>query len=198
MVNTEESYPIFITGNSDKLKEFEEILEIKLTNKKIDLIEIQSTDVEAVTIHKVKEAYKLLKKPVIIEDTGLYIYDINNFPGALIKFYMRDLGCEGICKFHAGSYAYAETVIGYHNGNTIKLFKGVVKGKIACEPRGKNGFGWDKVFIPNNQQNKTYAQMTTTEKNSCSMRYNALELFKKYINPKAIFNSKLLKKELYN
>ena len=185
MVETHEEKPVFITGNANKVREFEQILETKLNYQKMDLVEIQSTDVSEVTMAKVKEAYNKLKRPVIVEDTGLFIYDINDFPGALIKFYMRDLGCDGICRFHAGSYARAETVIGYHNGNDIQLFKGVIKGTLAIEPIGSYGFGWDTIFIPNGQR-KTYAQMTPEEKNATSMRRLALEEFKKVINPNKV------------
>lgn len=182
MVETHEEKPLFITGNENKVREFEEILQVKLNFKKEDLVEIQSTDVSEVTTAKVKEAYCKLNRPVIVEDTGLYIDDINGFPGALIKFYLRDLGCEGLCNYYAGSTARAETIIGYHNGNCIRLFKGVIEGKIANKPIGNNGFGWDKIFIPIGQS-KTYAQMTSEEKNSNSMRRKALDSFKYYINP---------------
>lgn len=186
MVETGEYRPVFVTGNVDKVREFEEILKIKLNNKKIDLVEIQSTNVSDVTKHKVKEAFDKIGKPVIVEDTGLFIYDINDFPGALIKFYLRDLGCDGICRFHAGSYARAETVIGYYNGNQMRLFKGSVKGTLAIEPKGTNGFGWDNIFIPNGQS-KTYAEMTADEKNKYSMRRIALEEFKSFIDPEGVY-----------
>lgn len=186
MVESGEYRPVFVTGNADKVREFEEILKIKLNNKSIDLVEIQSTNVSDVTKHKVKEAFDKIGKPVIVEDTGLFIYDINDFPGALIKFYLRDLGCDGICRFHAGSYARAETVIGYYNGNQMRLFKGSVKGTLAIEPKGTNGFGWDNIFIPNGQS-KTYAEMTADEKNKYSMRRIALEEFKSFIDPEGVY-----------
>jgi XTP/dITP diphosphohydrolase len=176
MVTTVES-PVFVTSNVNKVKEFEKILGIKLENKSLELDEIQSTDVSEVTLHKVKQAYELLKKPVIVEDTGLYIDDINGFPGALIKFYMRDVGCAGICAYHQLSQARAETVIGYHNGETVQLFKGCIKGKISTRPIGSNGFGWDCIFIPE-KQHKTFAEMTDIEKNKHSMRCIALNKFK--------------------
>lgn len=190
MVETCEDRPLFVTGNANKVREFEEILKIKLNNKSIDLVEIQSTNVSDVTKHKVKEAFDKIGKPVIVEDTGLFIYDINDFPGALIKFYLRDLGCDGICRFHAGSYARAETVIGYYNGNQMRLFKGVVKGTLAIEPKGTNGFGWDKIFIPNGQS-KTYAEMTADEKNKYSMRRIALEEFRRFIDPEGVYIERL-------
>jgi len=60
---------IFATSNHQKLKEFESILGIKLNHSDLDLDEIQSVDVEEVAIHKAKQAYELLKEPVIVEDT---------------------------------------------------------------------------------------------------------------------------------
>jgi XTP/dITP diphosphohydrolase len=165
----------FITGNKNKVREFEQILGVKLENNSMKLDEIQSTDVSEVTLHKVRQAYKILKKPLIIEDTGLYIDDINGFPGALINFYMRDIGCAGIAAYHKLSPAKAETVIGYHNGKEIQLFKGVIKGKIAIEPRGSNGFGWDTIFIPEGKYGgRTFAEMADYEKNSVSMHKIAL------------------------
>jgi XTP/dITP diphosphohydrolase len=169
--------PTFITGNAGKVREFEQILGFKLNTEKINLTEIQSTNVSEVTKYKVQQAFELLKKPVIVEDTGLYIDDINGFPGALIKFYMRDIGCAGISAYHKLSTARAETVIGYHNGTEIKLYKGVINGKIANEPRGSNGFGWDMIFIPDGKR-QTFAEMTDYEKNAVSMRKLALNKLK--------------------
>jgi XTP/dITP diphosphohydrolase len=175
---------IFLTGNKNKLKEARLILgdKIKLKNKKIDLDEIQSTSVEEVIKHKVALAYNLIKKPCIAEDTGVYIKNMNGFPGALIKFYLDKLGNKGISKFNGGSDAYAETIIGYHDGKKIHIFKGKVNGKISKTPKG-NGFGWDPIFIPKNNT-KSFSQMTEEDKNKISMRGKAFRKFRSFINKK--------------
>ena len=92
---------LFLTGNKNKLEEVSQIMgeEFKIDNKKIDLPEIQSTSVEEVIAEKLKAAYKIVKKPVFCEDTGVYIKNMNNFPGALIKFYLDHIGTKGIAKF---------------------------------------------------------------------------------------------------
>ena len=59
------------------------------------------------------------------------------------------------------------------------LFKGAVKGGIV-EPRGKQGFGWDCVFLPDGHK-KTFAEMTVEEKNAVSPRRLALEELRKII-----------------
>ena len=64
------------------------------------------------------------------------------------------------------------------------VFKGTLKGKIVFPPRGKNGFGYDPIFVPLNF-NKTLAQSSSSIKNSISHRKKALvkllkhNLFKK-------------------
>lgn len=181
---------IFITGNKNKVREFEEILEVNINHKNINLLEIQTTSVKDVVNNKLESAYNKIKKPVIVEDTGLYINEINYFPGALIKFYLRDLTKQGICKYHGNSKASVETIIGYYDGNKKKLFSGITYGIISNEPLGDNGFGWDSIFIPY-QMNKTFAEMDKNEKNNCSMRRKALEKFKSFINPIKWYNDKL-------
>ena len=105
---------------------------------------------------------------------------MNNFPGALIKFYSEHLGNKGITKFNGGSKAYAETVIGYHDGKKIHFFKGKINGTIPKKPKGK-GFGWDPIFIPKGF-NKSFAEISQEEKNKISMRAKAFKKFKKYFS----------------
>lgn len=171
---------LFLTGNQGKLNEAREIMgdEFKIDNKKVDLPEIQSTSVEEVISEKLKAAYKIVKKPVFCEDTGVYIKNMNNFPGALIKFYLDHVGNKGIAKFNGGSKVYAETVIGYHDGKDIHFFKGKIDGTIPKKPKGK-GFGWDPIFIPKGYK-KTFGELTFEEKNNISMRAKAFKKFKKH------------------
>jgi XTP/dITP diphosphohydrolase len=62
---------ILITGNAGKAKEFERLLGIEIHNQKIELPEIQATDVAVVAQAKAEAAYKILQKPVFVDDTGL-------------------------------------------------------------------------------------------------------------------------------
>jgi XTP/dITP diphosphohydrolase len=120
---------------------------------------------------------------IMIEDTGLHIYDIDGFPGALIKFYHRDYGNERICKFHKGSKARAVTCIGYYGKEVgSDIYTGSIDGVIADVPSGE-GFGWDPVFyLP--EKCKTLGQMTAKEKNDISMRAKALMTLKLKLDSK--------------
>jgi XTP/dITP diphosphohydrolase len=53
-------------------------------------------------------------------------------------------------------------------------FEGIVNGTIIEEKRGVNGFGYDPIFVPENES-KTFAEMDLNEKNKFSHRARALE-----------------------
>jgi XTP/dITP diphosphohydrolase len=53
-------------------------------------------------------------------------------------------------------------------------FEGIVDGTIIDEKRGSNGFGYDPIFIPEDES-KTFAEMNLNEKNKFSHRARAFE-----------------------
>jgi len=57
----------------------------------------------------------------------------------------------------------------FPDGREVKA-EGSVEGTIAVEARGDHGFGYDPVFVPDGAANRTYAELTTSEKNIISHR----------------------------
>jgi len=142
--------PIFITGNQSKADYLAKFLGYKLDHKKLDLDEIQSLDINEIVEHKVKQAYSLLKEPVLVEDVSLEFEALGRLPGTFIKFFVDELEFETICRMIDGMSrkATARCTFGYYDGEILQLFEGSLSGEISNSPRGENGFGWDKVFIP--------------------------------------------------
>ena len=171
----------FITSNKNKLREFEAILGMKLEQIEIDLEEIQDIEVEKVVEHKVLEAYEKVGKPVIVEDTGLYIEAWDGFPGALAKWVGKTIGFQNVpTMLHGDRNAYAKTIVGFYDGNHLELFPGKISGTIPEKAKGESGFGWDPIFIPHGHE-RTFAEMSADEKNAVSMRRLALEELKKFL-----------------
>lgn len=173
----------FVTGNKNKLKEAKEILNCEVNSEDIDLPEIQELYTEKIIEKKVKEAYKTLKKPVMVEDVGFYIHSWNDFPGAFIKWALKTMGSNGIyeaAKNLKDKSVTAEACIGYYDGSNLKIFKGQIKGTLSA-PKGDNGFGFDNIFIPDGNS-KTIAEMNSEEKNQISMRTIALKKIENFLN----------------
>lgn len=166
---------IFVTGNEGKIKEFETILGYKINNVDLDLKEIQSVDVKEVAQEKARQAYEILKEPVIVDDTGLYLEELNGLPGALVKFFVKNLTLQQICNLISENRkAKAITCIAFFNGKEMRVAEAEVKGTITKEPRGENGFGWDPIFLPDGFD-KTFGELTSEEKQSRFMRHEAID-----------------------
>ncbi|MEM3839168.1 MAG: RdgB/HAM1 family non-canonical purine NTP pyrophosphatase [Candidatus Micrarchaeaceae archaeon] len=175
--------PYFVTSNKHKLAEMRQILGMKMRSANIEVGEIQSIHAEEVALDKAMRAFATLKKPVIVEDTALYINALNGFPGALVKFMELSLGSNGICRLmrqYSDRRATAETCIVLYDGKKIKKFIGSVAGTISNKVRGSSGFGFDTIFIPAGYS-RTFAEMGTEEKNKISHRMKAAVMLRSYL-----------------
>ncbi len=176
---------IFVTGNLNKVEEVQSILGDKflVDHRKLDLKEVQAVKGAEVIKEKAEEAYKILKLPVLVEDVSLYFSAWNNLPGALIKWFVEELGPSGIAKILRGEKnrkATAECSAAFYDGKRMKLVTGEVEGRISERVLGKSGFGWDPIFIPKGFK-KSFAQLTEAEKNKISHRRKAWERMRKYL-----------------
>ncbi len=140
----------FITGNQKKADYLAKYLGFPVKHIKLDLDEIQSLDLKEIVEHKVRQAYEKIKSPVIVEDVSLEFEALNGLPGPFIKFFVDNVPFETICSMINGKTrrAIAKCVFGYYDGITLKLFEGSLGGEIAESPAGENGYGWDRLYIP--------------------------------------------------
>lgn len=155
--------PVFITGNQHKAEYLAKLLEIPLEHQKVELDEIQSADLEEIVTHKAKQAYELIKKPVLVEDVALGFSALNGLPGPFVKFFVEtENGLENMCRMLDGfgdRSARAECMFAYYDGNDCAVIAGGLDGTIATTPRGKGGFGWDQIFCPDGYDGKTRAEL---------------------------------------
>lgn len=79
--------------------------------------------------------------------------------------------------------AYFITVICLLMDASVQYFEGRIYGRITTEERGIGGFGYDRIFIPDNYD-KTFAEMTSDEKNKISHRYLALQKMMQFLKGK--------------
>jgi non-canonical purine NTP pyrophosphatase (RdgB/HAM1 family) len=174
----------FITGNAKKAEQLGRYLNHPVDHLKLDLTEIQSLDIEEVAKHKVLEAYRRVKEPILIDDNSLIINAFGQLPGTLIKWFGEEIGFNKfpeLLKAFSDKSALAIVAIAFYDGSELKIFIGEEKGQISEKALGTNGFGWDTVFIPDGHT-KTRAQMDDVEYDLTSPRKKALEKLKEYLD----------------
>lgn len=173
-----------VTENEFKARETQEILNIDLEISKITLTEIQEMDLEKVALHKLNQAYAFIQKPVMIDDVSFEVFSWNLFPGPFVKWMLKAGNGPGlILKLLEGEKdrrAKARLAIGFHDGKKPHIFIGEANGVVSDSIRGDNGFGWDKVFIPNGYD-QTFAEMPSKLKNSISHRGMALKKLRDFL-----------------
>jgi XTP/dITP diphosphohydrolase len=182
---------LFATSNRGKLEEARTILApFGLSVEQYDGkgIEIQADTTGEVAAFASKAAAKAAGRPVLVEDAGLYVDSLKGFPGPFSAYAFKTIGAVGIIallrssppkkgKEKAASFvssmAYCEPL-----GEPL-LFEGSVSGTITTRPRGKKGFGFDPIFLPDGGA-KTFGELDLEEKCAVSHRAVAMRKFAKW------------------
>ncbi len=172
----------FITGNQDKANYLSDFLGFPVDHQKIDLDEIQSLDLKEIVEHKVKGAYAQIKSSVFVEDVSLEFEALGGLPGPFIRFFVDQMPLEEICSLLNGKSrkATARCVVGFYDGEEMKLFEGSLDGEIAKAPAGENGYGWDQIFIPEGY-NVTRASLDKEDDKKTYLKIKPLEKLKKFL-----------------
>ena len=165
----------FVTGNSHKLDEACRILGFELNSKDIDLPEIQSLDLLVVLEAKAHEATRHLSGPILVEESSLGLDSLNGFPGPLIKWMLQSVGPAEIAELGdklGDTRATAECALLYRDLDRQFVGRGRVQGTLTLPPRGSRGFGWDPVFVPDDEF-RTFGELPDHHKDVISHRGRA-------------------------
>jgi len=190
---------VVATRNKDKLKEIKTLLK----GFPVDVYSLDSfkgvpeviEDGETLEENALKKAVQVsqyLKKFVIADDSGLEVEYLNGQPGVYsARFSGKSATYKSNNKKLLGLLkglppvkrkACFRCVIGIADkGRVIGVAEGRCRGIIASKSMGKNGFGYDPVFIPHGFR-KTFGQMSASQKNKISHRHKALLSAKKIIS----------------
>jgi len=179
---------VFVSGNLHKVHLLEKFLGQKVEHHNLDLHEIQSLDPQEIIRHKAKEAYRILKKPLLVDDSSLIFHAFNGLPGPFIRFFLETVGRDGMCKMlnaYDDRSATASIILGLYDGKMFQAFRSEVKGSISLVPKGDPTtlavMGWNSIFIPAGQP-KTYAEMDEAELFKYSTRNKAVQQLKTFLN----------------
>lgn len=178
---------VFATNNAHKLSEVKavlgegyELVTLKEVGITEDIPETGETLDENASI-KARYVYERTGLDCFADDTGLEVAALNGAPGVRSARYATDghdfaannrkllRELEGV----ADRRARFRTVISLIRGGVEQQVEGIVRGTIATEESGCEGFGYDPLFIPDGKS-VTFAEMSAEEKNAISHRGRAV------------------------
>ena len=145
----------YVTNNWAKIESAKKALiplGFEIDNVKIETPEIQADDVTEVAKYSAKWAAEKLNKPVLKNDSGLFVNALKGFPGVYTHYASDTISEEGLLKLMEGiedRSAYFKEAIAYcEPGKEPIVFEGYTKGTISKAKSGTYGWSWDFVFIP--------------------------------------------------
>jgi XTP/dITP diphosphohydrolase len=185
---------IFASNNINKIREINNVLgksftllSLKDINMNEDIPEDEPT-LEGNALYKARYIFKATGRNVFADDTGLEVEVLNGRPGvhsARFAGENKDSNANiekllSLLKDKTNRSAQFRTVIALILDQKEYLFEGIVKGEIISERRGREGFGYDPVFIPQGKT-LTFAEIGLDEKNMISHRARAFEKLKLFL-----------------
>ncbi|MBW1296651.1 non-canonical purine NTP diphosphatase [Aquimarina litoralis] len=179
---------VFATNNLNKLKEVQALLPDHI--QLLGLSEIGCTEdipetsdtIEGNAIQKAEYVKKHYGYDCFADDTGLEVKILNGDPGVYSARYAgetkdaqanMDKLLENL-KDKNNREAQFKTVISLKIGEKLDTFTGICSGTITSEKKGKQGFGYDPIFLPDGYE-KTFAELALSEKNLISHRARAIK-----------------------
>jgi XTP/dITP diphosphohydrolase len=192
------------SNNQHKANEVRDIInshfpgkfEIKILSEVLNTKHEVIEDAETLEENAFKKAYgyhKLTALPCFADDTGLEIDALNGEPGVHSARFSGEQGNDhenrkkvlSLLKDVSDNNLEARfrTIICFYDGERGEYIEGICNGRMIREERGRNGFGYDPIFIPNDYK-KTFAEMDSEEKNKISHRGKAVRNFVTFLKDK--------------
>ncbi|MCB0560879.1 MAG: non-canonical purine NTP diphosphatase [Lewinellaceae bacterium] len=185
---------VFATGNSHKVKEANaalngafEIIGLRDIGCEEELPETHPT-LEGNALEKARYVHQHYQVDCFSEDTGLEAEALNGAPGVYSARYAGPANdAEANMNLLLNNLKGAEnrnarfrTVIALLLNGQEYTFEGIVNGQIIPVKKGSGGFGYDPIFMPEGF-NRTFAQMSTEEKNAISHRGQAIAKLRAFL-----------------
>ncbi len=186
---------IFATNNQHKVDELKhalpkgfDVITLKEAGIDIDIPEPHET-LEENAAAKAQAIYQMTGNDCFSEDSGLEVHALDGAPGAHSAHYAgedhsADANIGKLLKKMEemdDRHARFRTVICLIMEGKEYFFEGICEGRITDMRIGTGGFGYDPVFIPDGAD-RTFAGMSTEEKNRFSHRRKAADMLVEFLN----------------
>jgi len=185
---------VLATGNQHKVGEFRSLLaDLPVTLHTLEEfpavrgVEEDQDTLEGNALKKAREVHQETRLPALADDSGLEVYYLNDEPGVYSSRYAGPGAsypdnCKKLLDRMRGvpprrRAARFRCVLAFVAPGIQKTIEGILPGVITETPRGRNGFGYDPIFLPH-EHSQTLAELSSELKNTLSHRARAVELMK--------------------
>jgi len=184
----------FATNNAHKLEEVQSILGDRFEVQSLkdigfegELPETHET-LEENSLEKAEFLFNQFKVPVFSDDSGLEVTALGGKPGVHTAHYAGDRNADKnmdkvLSELEGTNDRTGQfrAVVTYIDASGVQQFEGVIKGQVALEKVGKDGFGYDPIFIPEGYD-QTFAELSAEVKNTMSHRKRSVEKLAQFLN----------------
>ena len=191
---------VLATRNKHKIEEIKTILhdlplEILTLNDYPDVpvLREDGTTFQENSLQKAQAVYQHTKLAALADDSGLEVFYLNGRPGVISARYAGngasdEMNNEKLLRQMRGvaprrRKAQFRAVLTLLDDKGVKVTEGICPGTLVESPRGTNGFGYDPIFMPDGFS-RTYAELTSEEKNRISHRARALAAMREVLQQK--------------
>jgi XTP/dITP diphosphohydrolase len=185
---------VFASNNQHKVEEVQAIIGTKIKLKSLNDIachdeipETGDTFIENAG-QKSRFVFERYQLNCFADDSGLEIDALNGEPGVHSAHYSGSRNFQeninlvlSRLKDNTNRKARFKTVISLILEGKEYLFEGIIEGNISLQQSGKEGFGYDPIFIPDGYD-ISFAEMSAEEKNKISHRARAMEKLILFLN----------------
>jgi len=180
----------FVTSNNSKYSDFYWYVNryepaVKLEQVKLELDELKTSDHRKIAVDKACQAWNSVKKPLVIDDSGLYFARYSNFPGPFLKHVYYGLGLHGLLKLleEDNRVTFVWYIVFAYGEGLYEVFEGRCEGVIISPDHldivASNSLKFSDIFIPTDLDRSPFRERSNTD-----YQYRALRKFFKWYHDK--------------
>lgn len=186
---------LIATNNKNKLAELKRLLDLPylelLTAREAGLpddfdVEETGRTFEENASLKASQYALATGLPALADDSGLEVPALGGEPGIYSKRYAGEEATDAerinfllskmadVPDERSEARFVAAVALAGPDGRILEVKRGICTGRMVREPRGTNGFGYDPIFVPNQADGRTLAELNAAETDAVSHRGNAI------------------------
>ncbi|MBK8252556.1 MAG: hypothetical protein IPK82_07800 [Polyangiaceae bacterium] len=142
---------VFATPNQGRREEVQRLLaDLNVEWSRLGPAVPPGLDLEGAARFRSRAVFRETGQPSFVENTALYLDGVGERRGSVVKAHIAAIGENAFCLENAGRRGQLRVVVALAEGDSdadVTVFQGSTAVTVAAEPRGAEGWGWDRVLL---------------------------------------------------